>query len=228
MNSRDIQTVHFDTGFTFIIISKLSTLIFPLPTIQRLHSIFRINRIPQKFGLIDIFEFFNRIELNLRLRLGLRTISGANSSRLSREDEQVNIKHIAIGSVAGAITLVVVGIITWDVIFADFFAANSMAPTGFWRDTEIIWAVVVGVLSYSVFITLAIQSRPASPKIMDGLRIGAIVGFLMWFSADFVIYGLANVWNLTATIADILLETFRAAISGAIIAAVLGKLKRVD
>ena len=58
---------------------------------------------------------------------------------------------------------------------------------------------------------------------MEGLKIGAIVGFLMWFGADFIIYGFQNVSNLTATIADSLLELIHGGIAGAVIAAVLGK-----
>jgi len=45
----------------------------------------------------------------------------------------------------------------------------------------------------------------------------------MWFSVDFIHYGIGNVSNLTATIADSLLELIDAGISGAVIAAVLGK-----
>jgi divalent metal cation (Fe/Co/Zn/Cd) transporter len=44
----------------------------------------------------------------------------------------------------------------------------------------------------------------------------------MWFSVDFIHYGIGNVSNLTATIADALLELIDAGISGAVIAAVLG------
>ena len=59
---------------------------------------------------------------------------------------------------------------------------------------------------------------------MDGMKIGAVVGFLLWFTADFILYGLQNVNNLTVAIADPLLELVRGGISGAIIAAVLGKI----
>ncbi len=136
----------------------------------------------------------------------------------------MNTKNMAIGSVVGAVALYVLGYITWDVIFADFFSANAGSATGVWRDTQMMWAVAAGSLSYAVLITLAIGGRTGSATIMDGLKIGAIVGFLLWFSADFIIYGYANIWNLTATIVDTLLEAVRAAISGAIIAAVMGKL----
>ena len=46
----------------------------------------------------------------------------------------------------------------------------------------------------------------------------------MWFGADMIIYGVWDLSNLTATIADSLLELIRAGISGAVIAAVLAKI----
>ena len=136
----------------------------------------------------------------------------------------MNIKKLVIGSVVGTVALYVLGYIIWDVLFTDFFAANRGSATGVMRDTQVIWALVAGTLSYAVLITLAIQGRTGTATIMDGLKIGAIVGFLLWFTADFIIYGVANTQTLTSASADSLLELVRAGISGAVIAAVLEKL----
>ncbi len=135
----------------------------------------------------------------------------------------MNIKKLVIGSVVGTVALYVLGYIIWDVLFTDFFAANRGSATGVMRDTQVIWALVAGTLSYAVLITLAIQGRTGTATIMDGLKIGAIVGFLLWFTADFIIYGVANTQTLTSASADSLLELVRAGISGAVIAAVLEK-----
>ena len=135
----------------------------------------------------------------------------------------MNIKKLVIGSVVGTVALYVLGYIIWDVLFTDFFAANRGSATGVMRDTQVIWALVAGTLSYAVLITLAIQGRTGPATIMDGLKIGAIVGFLLWFTADFIIYGVANTQTLTSASADSLLELVRAGISGAVIAAVLEK-----
>ncbi len=92
------------------------------------------------------------------------------------------------------------------------------------RDTLVIWAVALGTVSYAALLTLAIGTRAGSATIVDGLKIGAIVGFLLWFTVDFILYGIWNVSNLTAAIADSLLELVRGGIGGAVIAAVLAKI----
>ncbi len=136
----------------------------------------------------------------------------------------MDIKRLIIGTVVGGITLYILGYIIWEMLFAEFYAANAGSATGTVKDPQAIWALALGTLSYAALLTLAIETRADSATIVDGLKIGALVGFLMWFGADFIFYGIFNISNLTLTIADSLLELIRAGISGAVIAAVLGKI----
>ena len=136
----------------------------------------------------------------------------------------MDIKRLIIGTVVGGIALYILGYVMFDLAFADFFAANAGSATGVWKDPQVMWAIAVGTLSYAALITLAIGTRAGSATIVEGLKIGAIVGGLMWFGADMIIYGVWNLLNLTAAIADSLLELIRAGISGAVIAAVLAKI----
>lgn len=135
----------------------------------------------------------------------------------------MNIKRLSIGSVVGAITLYLLGMLIWVILFADFFDANSGSAVGVDRDTPIIWALIIGSLFYAVLLTLALESRSTSNSLVDGLMIGAVVGALLWGTADFVIYGITNLNNLTATIADILLEGVRGGLAGGVVAVVLSK-----
>ena len=136
----------------------------------------------------------------------------------------MDIKRFIIGTVVGGITLFILGYVIFELAFADFFDANAGSATGVWKDPPVIWAIALGTLSYSALITLAIGTRAGSTTIVEGLKVGAIVGFLMWFSAYMIFYGIWNVENLTAASVDSLLEFVRGGIGGAVIAAVLGKI----
>ncbi len=136
----------------------------------------------------------------------------------------MDIKRFVIGTVAGGIALFILGYVIWNMLFTDFFAANAGSVTGVAKDPQVMWAIAVGTLSYAALITLAIGTRAGSATIVDGVKIGATVGFLMWFSVDFISYGFSNVENITATIVDPLLEIIHAGIAGGVIAAVLGKI----
>jgi hypothetical protein len=133
-------------------------------------------------------------------------------------------KRLLIGSIAGGVALYILGYVFWGTLFADFFAANAGSAEGVPRETEILWASGLGTLLYAVLVTMTIEARSGTTSVVDGLKAGAIVGFLVWGTADFIFYGNFNLSNINATIADIALETVRAGVGGAVIAVVLSKI----
>lgn len=124
----------------------------------------------------------------------------------------------------GGVALFATGYLIFNVIFADFYTANAGSATGVDRSAQLVWAVALANLAYAALITFAIGNRTGTLSIGGGARIGAIVGFLLWFTVDFVFYGTTNIANLTRTIVDPLLEIVHGGIGGAAVAAVLGKM----
>jgi hypothetical protein len=135
----------------------------------------------------------------------------------------MNIKRLGIGSAVGAITLYLLGMLIWQTLFAEFFDANSGSAVGVDREAPIIWAVMVGTLFYAVLLTLSLESSSASKSLVEGLKVGVVVGALLWGTADFVMYGITNLNTLTGVVADTLLEGIRGGIAGGVIAMVLSK-----
>ena len=136
----------------------------------------------------------------------------------------MNTKQIAIGTLVGGIALYATGYLIFDLAFGSFYSANVGSATGVERDAQLQWAIVLGSFSYAALVTLGIASRAGSSTIGAGVKIGAVVGFLLWFTVDFILYGYTNVANLTRTIVDPLLEIVHGGIGGAVIAVVIGKI----
>ena len=136
----------------------------------------------------------------------------------------MNAKQLAVGIIVGTLVSMIVGYVIWDVLVADFFASNMGSATGVMRDTQLLWAVIIGTVSYTALIALALSAQSGELTIAGGLKVGAIVGFLVWFSVDFILFGIMNVNTLTIAIVDPILEAIRAGITGAAIAAVAAKL----
>ena len=132
----------------------------------------------------------------------------------------MNINRLVIGSLVGTVTLYILGILIFQTAFAEFYAANVGSATGVERESQIIWAGLLGALSYGVALTLALETRGDSITAVDGLKVGAIVGFLIWFTVDLTFYGIQNVNNLTLAFVDPVLEAVRGGIAGTVIAAV--------
>jgi len=127
----------------------------------------------------------------------------------------MNIKRLSIGTIVGGILIFFLGYLIWDMLFAGFFEANQVPASAVLdRDTYLIWAEALGALSYALLITLGLERGSASATMVDGLKVGAVVGFLLWFTADFTLYSLRETSTLIAVIADPLLEGVRGALAG--------------
>ncbi len=134
----------------------------------------------------------------------------------------MDMKRLMTGTIVGGVLLFALGYLFYEMLLADFFAANAGSATGVWRETPIYWAVLVGELMMAALVTMAIDKMGAS-SMAAGAKVGAILGFMVWFSVDFIYYGVANFSNLTATMVDPVVEIVRVGIVGAAIAAVLAK-----
>ena len=136
-------------------------------------------------------------------------------------------RDLATGTVVGAVTLSATGYLMFWTVLRNFYsyALGAGSATGVPRESPVIWAVALGALSYSALVTLAIGNCGGSPTMRAGVKVGAVIGFLVWFTADFFLYGISNVLNLTSALIDPLLEVVPSAITGGAIAAVLARLK---
>jgi len=133
-------------------------------------------------------------------------------------------KRFLAGTIVGGIVLYAVGYLIFTMAFANFYAANAGSAMGVDRPEQLLWAMLLGNLGYAALICYAMDARlPAG--LGGGAKVGAIVGFLLWFTVDFILYGLTNLSNLTRTLVDPLLEIVHGGIGGAAIAFVVGRMK---
>ena len=136
----------------------------------------------------------------------------------------MNTKQWVLGTVIGAVAIYAVGYLIFTVLLGDYYAANSGSATGVMRDTQIVWALAVGALAYAALILYAMRSQAASVNAVSGMKVGAVVGFLLWGTADFVLFGMTNMSNLTVTMLDPFAELVHGGIAGAVLGALLPKL----
>ena len=136
----------------------------------------------------------------------------------------MDVKRLLVGTIAGGVALYATGYLIFVVIFGDFYAANVGSATGVDRTIQIQWAEALASLAYAALITFTMGNRSDAMSLGVGARTGAIVGFLLWLTADFVFYGATNIANLTRTIVDPMLEFVHGGIGGAVIAAALGRI----
>ena len=136
----------------------------------------------------------------------------------------MNTKQWVLGTVIGAVVIYAVGYLIFTVLLGDYYAANSGSATGVMRDSQIVWALAVGALAYAALILYAMRSQAGSVNVVSGMKVGAVVGFLLWATADFSLYGITNMSNLAVTMLDPFAELVHGGIAGAVLGALLPKL----
>jgi hypothetical protein len=131
--------------------------------------------------------------------------------------------RLAIGTLVGAITLSATGYLIFALAVPDFFTTfmNAGSATNVERQPPLPWALTAAMLSYGLLMTLAVASRAGSLTVRTGVTTGAVVSFLLWSTADLMLYGISNVGSLAGTLTDPLLEIIPGAVAGGVIAAVL-------
>jgi len=134
----------------------------------------------------------------------------------------MNTQKLVIGSVVGAVVLFVLGYVLFDLALMDFYEANAGAAGIGIRETQVYWAIALGALGYGALITVLV-GKAGAPTLGNGLKAGALAGFLLWLTADMTYYGFLDLFHLNVTLTDIVVETIRAAIAGAVVALVLAK-----
>jgi hypothetical protein len=138
----------------------------------------------------------------------------------------MNAKRLVLGTLVGTLTLSGTGYLVFGVAFprfyTDFMTAGS--ATGVTREPPLLWAVVVGMLSYGLLVTLAVWGRGDSPTVRAGALAGAIVSFLLWLTADFMLYGISNVGNVMGILVEPVVEAVLGAVTGGLVAALFRKM----
>lgn len=133
-------------------------------------------------------------------------------------------KKILIGGLAGAITFTVGGIVGIYMLFIDYYMANV---TGAREEKDfIIWAMVLSALAFGFLLSI-IFSRSNTTKMIPGAKYGAILGLLIMSFMDFTMYsGFTTFNNLSIIIFDIVINSLLMAITGGVVAWVMGMGKK--
>lgn len=125
-------------------------------------------------------------------------------------------KKFVVATLAGGITLFILGYVFYELLLGGFFEANAGTASGVMKEAPVFWAVLLGELGAAALIALALGWSGASGA-GDGFKTAAKVGFLVGFSVNFILFGVMNISSLTAVLVDIPVAALRWGIAGAVI-----------
>lgn len=135
----------------------------------------------------------------------------------------MNTKKFLIGGLVGGVIYFLLGYLFYGNLLADFFVKNAGTASGVSRpmDQFVWWALALGNI-FEGFLLSYIFIKSNVNTIGSGLLTGAAIGLLMAASYDLISYGTSNLTTTTGVMGDIGTFTLMSAITGAIVALVLG------
>lgn len=136
----------------------------------------------------------------------------------------MNSNKILVAGLIGGIVAFILGWLVYGMALSGFFQANHGSATGVDRAPEemVFWAMIVGHLAIGYLLAI-IYGRWANISTPEtGAKAGAVLGALMGLIA-LIDYGVSNVSNLNAILANVVVEAVILAIVGAAVAWWLGR-----
>ena len=116
-----------------------------------------------------------------------------------------------------------VGFIIHPFLFANFFTSNVDSATGVARSSAAFVPLFLGQLVFGALLTQVIGVWDKLSTAVEGAKVGAVVGLLVFLGIGLIQYWTSNVSNLTATLVNPVLGAIQMGVAGAVEGAVLGK-----
>lgn len=134
-------------------------------------------------------------------------------------------KKFLIGTLVGGISFFLIGYLFYGLALSGFYSSHSIAPPGAMKGMNefVWWALVVGNLAEAALLTWIFLKLGTVRSFGSGFSTGAPIGFFVVLSMNLIRYATDNSLDLTATLADVVVEALMYGIVGGIIGAVLGR-----
>ncbi len=127
------------------------------------------------------------------------------------------------GTVVGGVAYFLLGWLLYGVLLMNYMSANMNQCAALPMGEMVWWAMVVSNLLSALLLTLVLIWSGAK-KILDGLKIGAIVGILFASSIDLSFWSMTRMFNnFGVLLVDVVAATLLASIVGLVIVLLWGK-----
>lgn len=129
------------------------------------------------------------------------------------------------GTIFGGISFFLLGWLVWGILLMDFYTTNFNQCLNRAEMEMIWWAMIASNFIFALLLTIVLKWSGAK-KITDGLKNGAIFGFLFALSLDLSFYSLTHMFNNFSTIIiDVVVTTALVSLIGMVIVLTWGKEK---
>ncbi len=135
----------------------------------------------------------------------------------------MNTKSFIMSTLAGAVTLFLLGFVFYAVLLMDFFEKAAGSSAVAYRQEPILWAIFLGEVASAALVTFIFQRWASIKTFATGAKGGAIIGVLISLAMGFIYYGTTTLGTMTSTLADVIISLIRFGLAGGVIGWVTGR-----
>ena len=134
--------------------------------------------------------------------------------------------RILLATLAGAITLFVLGYLIWGMLLASYFKDNDIQYAGLSKQPPNLVSFFLSNLALAFLLAFVFDQWASISTFVGGLGGGAMIGVLIHSSWKLSLMGYMNLYKkLTPVFVDVLAEAARTSLAGGAIGTVLGLMK---
>ena len=126
-------------------------------------------------------------------------------------------------TIAGGLTLFIVGYLIYGLAFMGFFEAHAGTATGVMKETPDFVFLVLGQFAWAALLTVIVGTWANVSGFGPALKVGALTGILSGLAFNLTFYATANISDLTATLVDPLLGAVWSGLGAGVIGVVLAR-----
>ncbi len=135
-------------------------------------------------------------------------------------------KSIGLSTLAGGITLFLLGGLFYAGILAEFFAGQTTAAgTAVMKDPPNMLGIAVSNLALALMLAIVFYRWANISTFQTGAIAGGVITFLMALSFDIMMLSTADMMTPLAAVVDIVIYTVMGAVAGGVIGLILGRVK---
>lgn len=107
----------------------------------------------------------------------------------------------------------------------DFYSSNTGSAVNVMRrdDKMVWWALILGNLCQAYLLVYILGKWANVTNFMDGLKAGAIIGFILGLAMNLNMYATTNIMNLTSALVDPFVSMIMMGVTGGVIGIMLGR-----
>jgi uncharacterized membrane protein len=128
-------------------------------------------------------------------------------------------KRFMLATLAGMLTVAVMGGVLYGVVFANFFRANIVDLSIMKRPPAFGW-IALSHVPFGILLALVVRWR-GELSARGGAIAGAVLGFLMATSYNLAQFGTLEHWTLQLTLVEPFITMAMVGIAGAVVGAIL-------